>query len=103
MSVQIAEFPCPPVKPPNRRHLKNFPNSSGFRTLMIILPSLPCTPLNEVGIVYDVIAIADLPESLKTLNPKWRIRPCRILVATEDESDARELVEPFPHRLPDRE
>jgi hypothetical protein len=51
--------------------------------------------LSEAGIVYDIVAIADLPENLEAEKPKWWIRPTRILVAAEDASEARSLVEPF--------
>lgn len=51
--------------------------------------------LSEAGIVYDIVAIPDLPENLEAEKPKWWIRPTRILVAAEDASEARSLVEPF--------
>jgi hypothetical protein len=51
--------------------------------------------LNEAGIVYDVVAIADLPAKPEAEKAKWWIRPSRILVATEDASEARSLLEPF--------
>jgi hypothetical protein len=52
--------------------------------------------LNQAGIVYDVVLIADVPDNLKVTNPKWwMLCPSRILVAAEDEGEARALVERF--------
>ena len=51
--------------------------------------------LNEAGIVYDIVAVRDLPANLEAEKPKWWIQPTRILVAVEDASEARSLVEPF--------
>ena len=50
--------------------------------------------LSEAGIVFDIVAISELPAE-DAVKPKWWIRPSRILVATEDASEARALVEPF--------
>ncbi len=51
--------------------------------------------LDQAEIVYDIVAVADVPDLLKTTNPRWWVRPSRILVATEDEAEARALVECF--------
>jgi hypothetical protein len=51
--------------------------------------------LRKAGIVYDIVAIPDLPASLEVEKPKWWIRPTRILVSAEDANEARSLVEPF--------
>ena len=51
--------------------------------------------LDEAGIVYDIVAIRDLPAHLEADKPKLWISPSRILVAVEDASDARSLVAPF--------
>jgi hypothetical protein len=56
------------------------------------------TALVEAGIDYDVVDIR-LPENLRNTNPKWWISPCRVLVAREDETEARALVEPFQEPL----
>lgn len=53
------------------------------------------TALDQAEIVYDVVPIADVPDNLKVTNPKWCVRPSRILVAAEDEGEARALVERF--------
>jgi hypothetical protein len=45
--------------------------------------------LGEAGIVYDTVAIPDLPENLEAEKPKWWIPPTRILVGAEDASEAR--------------
>jgi hypothetical protein len=58
------------------------------------------TALSEVGIIYDVVPIADVPASLKAREPKWWIRPCRILVAEEDAQEARSLIDPFQEPIP---
>ena len=51
--------------------------------------------LDQAEIVYDIVPVADVPDGLKGSNPKWWVRPSRILVSIEDEADARTLVEPF--------
>ena len=51
--------------------------------------------LSEAGIVYDIVAIPDLPENPEAEKPKGWICLTRILVAAEDASEARSLVEPF--------
>jgi hypothetical protein len=51
--------------------------------------------LTEAGIVYDVVAISGLSANLEATKPKWWIRPSRILVAQEDASEARSLLEPY--------
>lgn len=53
------------------------------------------TALSEAGIIFDVVAIDGVSASLEASEPKWRIRPSRILVAIEDAIEARALVEPF--------
>ena len=53
------------------------------------------TALSEAGIIFDVVAIGCVPANLEASEPKWQIRPSRILVAIEDASEARSLVEPF--------
>ncbi len=53
------------------------------------------TALSEAGIIFDIVAIDCVPANLEASVPKWRIRPSRILVAIEDASEARSLVEPF--------
>jgi hypothetical protein len=58
-----------------------------------------CTALDRAGIVFDVVSVSDVPESLKSPEPKWWIRPSRILVSDGDEAEARQLVEQF--QLPD--
>jgi hypothetical protein len=59
------------------------------------------TALSEAEIVFAVVAISDVPANLKAENPKWRIRPTRIMVAAEDEAEARALVEPFQQPVSD--
>jgi hypothetical protein len=51
--------------------------------------------LNQAEIVYDIVPVADVPYRLKATNPKWWVRPYRILVSAEDEAEARALVECF--------
>jgi hypothetical protein len=65
--------------------------------------SCATTALKEAGIICDVVAIADVPDHLKAANPKWWIRPSRILVSAEDEAEARALVEPFVEPIADSE
>jgi hypothetical protein len=51
--------------------------------------------LHQAEIVYDIVPVTDVPDNLKFTNPKWWVRPSRILVSAEDEAEARALVEPF--------
>ena len=53
------------------------------------------TALDQAEIVYDVVPIVDVPDNLKITNPKWWVPPSRILVAAEDEREARAIVEHF--------
>ena len=48
--------------------------------------------LDQSGIIYEVIGISEVALNKVLTNPKWWIPPCRILVAAEDEVDARELI-----------
>ena len=59
------------------------------------------TALEQAEIIFDVVPITDLPPSVKTENPKWWTPPTRILVAAEDEAEARTLVEPFQQPVSD--
>ena len=63
--------------------------------------------LSEAGIVYDIVAIPDLPADLEGEKPKWWIPPTRILVSSDDANEARSLVEPFKFKsgieVPNRE
>lgn len=61
-----------------------------------------CAALGEAEIVYEVVAISDVPDRVRASNPKWWIPPSRIMVSLEDEGEARNLVEPFRQPLPDQ-
>jgi hypothetical protein len=61
---------------------------------------LAAAALRDANIVFDVVPIADLPANPGSPEPKWWIRPCRILVSVEDASEARELLEPFQRAMP---
>jgi hypothetical protein len=93
-----------PGEAPNQTRSEDFPELVGvLDTNDNFALVSACHALSRAGIIFDVVAVPDLPESLRTANPKWWIRPCRILVAKEDEPDARELAEPFQHPLADNE
>jgi hypothetical protein len=62
---------------------------------------LATTALTESGILHDVIRIPEVELNQALANPKWWIQPCRILVASEDELDARALLEMLQSPLGD--
>jgi hypothetical protein len=59
------------------------------------------TALQQAEIIFDVVPITDPSARLRAENPKWWIRPTRILVSAEDEAEARILVEPFQQPVSD--
>src|SRR4051812_32195088 len=57
--------------------------------------SMAATALHDAGIIFDVVAIPELSGDPSKTNPNDWIRPCRILVASEDASEARSMLEPY--------
>jgi len=45
--------------------------------------------LSQAEIVFDVVPVADVPNSLKAGHPKWWIPPSRILISVEDATETR--------------
>ncbi|HEY7387503.1 MAG TPA: hypothetical protein VH640_03270 [Bryobacteraceae bacterium] len=90
-----------PVLPPE-------PENETFPKLVGILDTddnfalgMAVAALDEAGIVYDIVPVPEWEESLKgQQEPKWRISPSRIRVCTEDEHEARSLVEPLQEPIP---
>jgi hypothetical protein len=78
------------------------PEIEGFPKMVCVLDTndnfalaSACAALDQAGIVFDVVPVSDVPEALKTQEPKWWISPSRILVSEKDEPEAREMTEPF--------
>jgi hypothetical protein len=86
----------PPIKPAIRPAQEYFPQMVGvLDTNDKFALASAATALDQAEIVYDIVPIADVPDSLKVTNPTWWVRPSRILVSAEDEAEARALVERF--------
>lgn len=62
--------------------------------------ALATTALRDAEIVFDVVAIADVPANPDGPEPTWWRPPTRILVSVEDASEARALLEPFQKPQP---
>ena len=87
---------------PNKSQTEKFPKLVGvLDTNDNFALASATTALSEAEIVFDIVAISDVPANLKAETPEWRIRPTRILVAAEDEPEARTLVEPFQQPVSD--
>ena len=94
----VALQPVLPAEPDN----EPFPKLVGILdTNDNFVLGMAVAALDEAGIVYD---IRPIPESERNfegrLEPKWLISPSRIMVCTEDESEARLLVEPLQEPMP---
>lgn len=57
--------------------------------------AMATTALRDAGIIFDLVAIPAVQGAIAAERPKWWTPPCRILVAVEDEGEARSLLEPY--------
>jgi hypothetical protein len=83
----------------------NSSNPEAFPELVGILDTndgfalgMATAALREAEIIYDVIPIPELEDTLTSVT--WKTGPSRIMVSVDDEREARELVEPFQEPVP---
>jgi hypothetical protein len=97
-----CELPLAFGKYPDKSTPEDFPRLVGvLDTNDNFALASAATALEQADIIFDVVPITDLPASLRTENPTWGTPPTRILVAAEDEAEARMLVESFEQPVSD--
>lgn len=101
--MRIAEFPLVAGQAPEKVEPEAVSNLVGvLDTNDNFALASACAALTQAEIIYDVVAISDVPDNVRASHPKWWIPPSRIMVSLEDAGEARNLVEPFQQPLPNQ-